>query len=43
MATSLKQQNELLSDENQELGKIVQAFRDGQYDKVGGAKMLLDE
>lgn len=29
MATSLKHQNELLKDENTELGKIVQAFRDG--------------
>lgn len=43
MAASLKSQNELLKDENQELGKILQAFRDGNYNQVEGAKMLAEE
>jgi hypothetical protein len=43
MATSLKHQNEILSEENKELGKILNAFRDGNYNAVAGAKMLADE
>ena len=43
MAASLKSQNTLLKDENQELGRILQSFRDGEYNKVEGAKMLVDE
>lgn len=43
MAASLKQQNEILRDENAELGRILQAFRDGNYNTVEGAKMLAEE
>lgn len=43
MATSLKHQNVLLRDENLELSKIVQALRDGKYNQVEGAKLLMDE
>jgi len=32
-----------LSDENKELGQIIQAFRDGNYNGVEGAKMLANE
>jgi len=43
MATSLKQRNEVLTDENDELGKIIQSFRDGNYNVSEGAKMINDE
>jgi len=39
----LKSRNIKLSDENKELGQILQAFRDGNYNSVEGAKMLADE
>lgn len=43
MATSLKHQNEILADENKELAKILNSFRDGDYNTVAGAKLLADE
>lgn len=43
MATSLKHQNEILADENKELARILNAFRDGDYNTVAGAKLLADE
>lgn len=39
----LKMRNQKLFDENKELGQILQAFRDGNYNSVEGAKMLADE
>ena len=32
-----------MTDENNELGKIIQSFRDGNYNVSEGAKMLNDE
>jgi hypothetical protein len=43
LAESLKQRNEMLFDENNELGKIIQSFRDGNYNVSEGAKMVNDE
>lgn len=39
----LKHQNTILTDENRELGTILQAFRDGNYNQVEGAKLFADE
>ena len=43
MAQGMKQFNQQLQDELVELQRIVQAFRDGQYNEVEGAKMLVTE
>ena len=43
MATSLRQRNEILTHQNHELGNILQAVRDGNYNTVEGAKMLSED
>lgn len=39
----LKQRNEHLQSENDEMNKMIQAYRDGNYNVSEGAKLLNDE
>lgn len=43
IVTKLKQRNEVLVDENRQLGEVIDALKQGKYNDSEGARLLFGE